>query len=783
MFTIPGTLYRRYGRYLVVPILLVTAIAFVLVGGVSFRSGFSLFLPPDDPYRQLDDQVQETFSQDNLIIVALDVDSLIAPEDLVRIAEVSERAMSIEGTASVVSLANLEDLYLEGDALERRAIYRPDEDPRAKALSERVLGTPLFREFFISRDGQAIYTYVIPDPEVVPAEYGGALVAELDAADLHFFGDAIAKAYVSRSVMEELVLLGALALAVVLLVEIIVSRSLIIGVVLSVVSMVPAVWTLALFPLLGNAVETTTMMVPVIVLVLATSYGIHIYRYHALGLGDMGSTLEHVAPVVIAAGLTTVIGFLSLLVTPSRILTQLGTLIIFGVSAALVTSFLLLPPILEPLTKRLRERARSRIAREPLERVTHFLSKPAMRPGLRLLLIGIAVATLAAFIPSVRGGYSARDTFRPQTDISQAVSYFQTRAGATHDMELYLDTGEEYGLVYLSTYEQLKAMEAALEADESIARSISYIDFVEFMLGRLDGRVEPIAPISDAEVGEAMELLSGEGVGLNFGALVDTNWQQTRLLMQAEFPSITNPAGIEAVESLLSRVRELLDASPELRSNRGRREVTFVPPGFERAAILGVPVENLQHIRYLTRSQVISLLAFAPFIVGFLILVFRSVKWAILSLTPTLVGVLVYFGVLGLSGFLHDPIHVFMVAALMGIANDDVLYFILVFRRERDGTDFAPALSNTVHKTGAAIVQTTVILIAGVATFFFSRFVLLGRSAFVVITGLIAATTTTLVVIPAVLQITPALRRGARRRNGALDRPPIQRTSAENSSD
>ena len=769
MFSIPAKLYKRFGALLVVPVVLLTILAVVLVGQVRFRSGFSLFLPENDPYRVLEEEVAHTFSQDELVIVALDVEELIAPGDLQRIEELVAAAQSVQGTSSVVSLTNLQDMYVEDGSLERRAVYRPDADPQAEQLTERVLGTPLFRDFFVSQDEKALYTYVVPEPDQIPAEFGESLVAAMDAPDVHFFGDAVAKAYVSRAVMQELVLLGSLALIVVFIVEILVSRSLLVGFVLSVVSMVPAIWTLALFPLLGNAVETTTMMVPVIVLVLATSYGIHIYRYHALESGKMADTLEHVGKIVVAAGFTTMIGFLSLLVTPSQVLTQLGTLIIFGIFAALITSFLLLPPVLAPLTDLLRRKARTPHTANAEEadaatpRHLRWLRREPKRPVRRLLIVGAIVLVIAAFVPSVRAGYSARDTFRSNTEIAQAVAYFQERAGATHDLEVYIDSGEQYGLVYANAYNRLREIQAELEADPAVARVISYVDFVEFMVGRLEGKTEPVRPETDAEIGEAMELLSGEGIGLSFNAILDQDWGQTRILLQASFPAITDPAGVEAIEDLLDRIRGYSGAPPDLRSQNGSRVVGFTPEGFSRAAILGVPVENLQHITYLTRSQLISLLAFAPIIVGFLILVFRSVPWALLSLLPTAIGVTVYFGVLGVTGFLHDPIHVFMVAALMGIANDDVLYFVLVFRREYANRSFSETMRVTVHKTGAAIIQTTLILSAGIATFYFSRFILLGRAGFVVTMGLIAATTTTLVVIPAVLKLSPRLLAKTRR--------------------
>jgi predicted RND superfamily exporter protein len=105
-----------------------------------------------------------------------------------------------------------------------------------------------------------------------------------------------------------------------------------------------------------------------------------------------------------------------------------------------------------------------------------------------------------------------------------------------------------------------------------------------------------------------------------------------------------------------------------------------------------------------------------------------------------------------------------MVAALMGIANDDVLYFILVFRRGIMTQSYAESLSSTVHRSGAAIIQTTLILAAGIATFYMSRFILLGRAAFVVTIALIAASATTLLVVPAILRLSRKLLERARAR-------------------
>ncbi|MFW5729538.1 MAG: MMPL family transporter, partial [Spirochaetota bacterium] len=414
MFSLPARLYDKAGVYLIIPVLLLTVVAVLLTTRLDFESGFRVFLPDDDPYQQLSEEFVETFGQNDLVIVALDVDGDISPTALDRIDDVTTVAAEIPGAREVISLTNLQDLYQVDGTLEQRQVYRPAADPTAEELARRILETPLFRKLFVSQDEEALYTYIVPDEDIVPATFGEEVIERLDAPDLHFFGDSVAKAFVSRTIVSELVVLGTIAVIIILLFETLISRSLLVGLTLSVVSIVPSFWTLAFFHVIGGAVQTNTMMVPVIVLVLATSYGIHIYRYHSIGDGNMTRTLLQVGRVVMAAGATTLIGFGSLLVTPSRMLSQLGILLMFGIVAALITALFLLPPILDLLPERIWAYSRrdgpkggrpapdqgGSSAADPVGEhvddhpangagpVIRWLTKPPKRPVLRLAIAG-----------------------------------------------------------------------------------------------------------------------------------------------------------------------------------------------------------------------------------------------------------------------------------------------------------------------------------------------------------------------------------------------------------
>jgi len=748
VFSFPARLYRKFGHWLIYPLALLTLLSIIPITRTEVASGFTFLLPEKDPYRIQQLRVRELFGTNESIIIALDVPELFRAEDLERIQQIEELATGLTGTAYVLSLTSMPDLYLEDDALIERPLYSPETDPNLEELRRRVLGTPLFRDFFISSDGKAIFTYVMPNDDVKPTAFVERLIDTLGEDDLHYFGDAVIETYVSHTVTRELAVLGTLALLVIMLIEMVITRSVLVGAVLTLVSAVPAIWTLALFPLLGQAVETTTMMVPVIVLVLATSYGVHLFRYHASHGANIVDTLEQVSKVVISAGVTTMVGFLSLVVTPSAVLRQLGWLIIFGILAALVSSLLLFPPILAGLpVKRSRKR---QIHRKPDGNgyrgrfgLLWTLGREPRRPGIRILIFIAVLVPFAAAIPSIRAGYSARDTFRSGSTVAETVDYFVERSQSNQQIQIVFDTGVEYGLVDLQTYNELKAVEQMLDDDEAIRLSTSYIGFVEWMNGRLEGRIEPVAPQSDAEIGETMELLSGEGIEDLFDAVVDVDWRQARFLMQVSLPNLSSPKGAVAIEELAIRVDGYRNA---------------LSSGID-VALLGEPFANLKYSEYLARSQYISVIVFLPILLAFLLFVFRSVGWSLITLIPTFAGIIVYFGTVSIFGYLHDPGHVFMVAALMGVSNDDVLYFVVIFKDKAQSLSYGRTLKQTISRTGVAIFQTTLILSAGIAVFFFSESGLLARAGMVAIIALWAASITTLLVLPAVIKLLPAMRK------------------------
>lgn len=719
--TVPGRIYERGNTYLIIAFVAATLTAIALITNLAYDPGYGSIIPPDDPYLEQVREAERTFGQPELITVAVEVGDELDGADLERIYAVTTEAARAAGVASATSIANVRDLVREGDTLVERPVFRKDEANYAEAI-RRIEQTPLFRKLFISRDGMASFVFVAPEAGTHPVETADTLIGKLSADDVTLSGDPVIHRYALDLVANELATLGLLALSLVLAVEIVITGSILGGAILALVSALPAVWTLSLFPLFGQSISVSSAGTPVIVLLLATSYSVHVYRRVAATGFDMARALNEVTETVAVAGVTTIAGFLSLAASPGEFLRTIGVYVALGTIAALACALVLLPRLLGRWS-----RGASPARRSPRIRVRapRALYAPR-RPWIRTALLVVIVVGSAAGVPSIRSRASYRDAFASGHTISRNVAYFSERTGTDNELSLIVETGEEYGLVDLDTYRGIKELQSELEGPHANGYTIAYTDVVEWFLGRMEGSVEPREPASATDIGEALELLAGQAGPFGIDAMTSIDWETARILTWVKMAGKPDPAAVlDAIDAAAARIL----------------------PGAQ-THVVGLPRLHVRRTEYLMRTQAISLGLFFGFLTVLLRVRFGSWRWTLVAALPTVAGVAVYFGLMGWLGVLHDPTHVVMMCALLGVSNDDVLYFLIAYRGEARPDGLVRAFAHT----GVPIVQTTTILAVGLSVFYFSSVRYFSEAGALLTVGLVVATATTLLVIPGILE-------------------------------
>jgi predicted RND superfamily exporter protein len=108
----------------------------------------------------------------------------------------------------------------------------------------------------------------------------------------------------------------------------------------------------------------------------------------------------------------------------------------------------------------------------------------------------------------------------------------------------------------------------------------------------------------------------------------------------------------------------------------------------------------------------------------FLIYIFKSVKFGLISLCPNLFPILFVSAIMSLLGKNLDVGTVLVASVCFGIAVDDTIHFLLdVQKRLKKGEEMESAFTGTFTETGTALLSTTVILVCSFTVFLLADFV------------------------------------------------------------
>jgi predicted RND superfamily exporter protein len=539
---------------------------------------------------------------------------------------------------------------------------------------------------------------------------------------VQILGKLSIESYVERTVVPDLLLIGSIILGIILAFELAVTRSLLPGIILWLMTLLPAVWTLGLFPPLGLALGVETMLVPLIVLALSTSYGIQFFRYLALGTGSgIGPALNVTTPVIFGAGLTTILGFLSLLGSPFSELRVLGGMLVCGIAFAMAAAFFLLPVL---------------FSRVIVPRFKPFGGSDALADfsdygRIPLFFIAVMIALLAGFI-FIRNDYRLEKALSGRTDISRTIEYFYRKYGGVNEVEILVDTGREAGLVDPEVFQAVKSIRRDLETEETVSHVLTYTELVDWVNGRLSGDESSPSPRTEAAIGESLELLGYGDSGWGIGSLVDGGFRRARIIARfGRYEGSAREAG-RVLSSLLARI----DSSLMSRLPSARWTVT------------GEPVMSQRIVRYLVGGQLSGAGIYFLLLFVYAMISFKSWRWALLAMLPPLCGLIFFLGVMGWAQVPLSHVTVMAIAAIMGVGVDDVLCLLIYYRNSRGSGESGTALQETFRISGSAIVQTTSIIVLSLMALLFSRYAAFIQIALLAGSSFIFCASVTLFVVP-----------------------------------
>jgi uncharacterized protein len=494
--------------------------------------------------------------------------------------------------------------------------------------------------------------------------------------------------------------------------------------------------TTGLFAWLGFKTTVISSSFIALQLILTLAIVVHlIVQYRELQAEDerrdaaalVSETLKRKAAPCFFAGLTTSIGFASLLLSGIGPVVDFGWMMVIALAISIAVSLVLFPALLV-----LFHRKEQRPAPALLRRVVDGCQGIALNHAplvIVLFLLVLAAGVAGSLRLTIENSFI--NYFRSNTRVHRELTFIDRDFGGSTPLNIIytLPESERADQLLLSaeTVQQMQRIEQRLQRHEAVGKVLSVTALTAWAR-----QINNDRPITEYELTAIYRLMEEELKSDLLGAYLKPEALQARFNIRIRD---TTP-GLDRSE-LLAGIRS-----------------DFKQLGIaeERYKLTGLFVLYQNILQRLFRSQSDTLIAVYIAVLLAFMLIFRSIKVGLIALVPNLLSTAVVLGTIGWLGIPLDLMTITVAAVAMGIAVDDTIHYIHRYREELSRHSPDEAVVRSHGGVGHAILYTTLIITLGCSLFAFSSFV--PSIWFGLFTGLamVSALLGDLVVLPVLLK-------------------------------
>jgi len=454
--------------------LLITAFFLTGIPKLVVKNSFDGELPESDPINQQIDAVKELYGERSIIMVGLLSDDFYKNNELSRIVEWTDKIKAVPYvlTDEIKSLATVDNISQREWGLTSGAFLDelPSSQKEFEQLSADIANNKLVSGKLMSGDGSLAVVVAPLDDDFLGPEVYDAL-KELKAADgmsdqVILSGPPVLVEDVQRGISADSKKFIVIAVLLIFFGFYICFRSLS-GVLLPLSMVVMSIiWTMGTMGFLGLNITVVSNALPVIMIAVASSYGIHFMNalYTQLGLYDnkkdlLRATIDKIGVPIFITGLTSAFGSFSLLVFKIQSLQEFGIIGAIGFSYATLICLIFLPAMCMIWRFAKTKKTTGLSVQLVTKALANFGIKhrlPAM--GLYLILISVSVY----FASQIKIGDDYIKFFPSSHEGRIAAEAFSEKMGGIRVMDIVVDTKEKDGIKDLSFYNALQVFEDKL---------------------------------------------------------------------------------------------------------------------------------------------------------------------------------------------------------------------------------------------------------------------------------------------------------------------------------
>ena len=443
--------------------------------------------------------------------------------------------------------------------------------------------------------------------------------------------------------------------------------------------------------------------------------------------------------------LTTIVAFMSLVVSNIRPVIDFGWMMTMGISLALVVAFVVIPAGMMLFGK-----GKADTANDNSAAITSMFARFTERHGGFVLFMASAMTVLSIYgISRLEVENRFIDYFRSDTEIYQGMEIIDTALGGTTPMDIILQA-PTYAALEIGSSD---TSEVGYSEDEYAEDGYSEDEYAEDEYGEVSSTDEPTEPTltdtywfssagledlaklhtfleAQPEVGKVSSLVQIYDVASDLSGhkLNDFEIAFMRQSLSPEiYKQMVAPFLIEGRDEARIQLRAMETAGlrrADLLAKINDYAINDVGIAQEDIRFTGLLVLYNNMLQSLYRSQVLTLGAVFIGIMAMFLILFRSLKIAMIAIVPNFLAAGIVMGGMGIFGIPLDMMTITIAAITVGIGVDHAIHYITRFTTEfKIDTDYIASMHRAHASIGQALFFTAMTIIIGFSILALSNFI------------------------------------------------------------
>ncbi len=759
MWTKLAHIVLKYRLVLILILAFVTAFMAFHAKDVEYSYSLSTVVPKSDPDMKYFMSFKKEFGEDgNMLAIGLQDSALYTPDNFRSFRYLSEEIGRIRGVKQVFSLPTIQNLVKNTSEkrFELEPLFKtpPEDQAELDSLLARANSLRFYSEQLINPANGATFILITIDNHTLNTKqrdfviedikYAASAFSDHTGINLHFVGLPYIRSEVNGQIKVELQVFLLLSLLITALILLYFFRSWDAVLLPLIIIFVMVIWSLGTIDLLGYKITMLTGLLPPVIVVIGIPNSIYLLNKYHQEIDKHGNKIRALSHVIRKIGLvalitnfTTAIGFIVLITTDIIVLREFGIVAGINIMATFLVSIILIPAVFSYLPAP-RGKQLKHLKFKALDWTLTELDLLVHRHRYRIFLVtGIIVVTAIFGIFQLRSVAYMVDDVPEDGLVKMDLAFFEKNFGGIMPLEIVIDTKSKKGVMELDFLYKVDLLESHLDSNQHISKPVSIVSMLKASRQAFYNNNPAYYALPNRhDKNFIFRYLSGSDTEQEMlKSFTDGDRQKMRISM-----NVADIGSTELDELIKNVVYAKID---EVFTDKDAIDVKAT----------GTTLLFVKGNRYLIQNLRISLLLAFIIIAITMSLLFRNPKMIAISLIPNIIPLILTAGIMGFFDIPLRPSTALIFSVVFGISVDDSIHFLAKYRQELFAHNFfVPlAISKSLRETGASMIYTSLILLAGFVIFTQSDFV--GTTMLGVLTSvtLLIAMFTNLILLPALL--------------------------------